>query len=237
MHANRARHPWKSLAIASFVFVLAFGAFVSIAPPASAATIYKYGPTAPGEIWFSGDTYVLIGHVTVPFGRSLTIQPGAIVKMDPLRALYVEGRLSADGLPGNLILVQANNTLSLFPYIGIQFNATSGGSVSWSSFERPWSAVIATDSNPAIHNNTVRNADRGFHLMRSGSVVADNSVNRGNWGIWADQSDALIVRNAINGTFHGEEIPPCMTQIFHHSKKGRMRPFAPFKIPTKRHIS
>ena len=200
MQSPSVPRPWKAFAIASFAILVAFGTLVSLAPAASAATIYKAGPTAPGEVWFAGNTYILYGHVTVPVGRGLTIQPGVIVKVDPLRVLYVEGRLTADGNPGNPITFAANNTLSLFPWIGIQFNLTGGGSVSWSVIDRPWAGVIAFDTSPSLHNNTVRNADTGFHLAGSDSVLADNTVNGARVGVHLERSDAQVLRNTINGT-------------------------------------
>jgi len=203
MLARVRLNPWRSLLLATAILATTFALGEAAAPPAAAVgPTYVSGPIGADTTWTPADSpYIVYGHATVEAGVILTILPGTIVKLDPLVAIFVEGTLLADATMANPILFQPNQTLNLIPWIGIQFNATSTGSVSWSSFERPWRAVVALDASPAIHNNTVRGADRGFHLSGSSSLVADNVVNRaGSVGIYLEGSDAQVRRNWVNGT-------------------------------------
>ncbi len=202
MFATGPPKPWRSFLIAFAVLATSVVLVQAGAPHVAAAgPTYKSGWIVSDEQWSPADSpYVLTGHVTVKSTATLTILAGTTVKFDPLVALYVEGSLVADGQSLIPLLFQPNQTISLLPWIGIQFNATGDGSVSWSSFERPFRAVVATGSSPAINNNTVRGADRGFSLTRSASTVADNVVNRGTVGIYLEDSNAQILRNQVNGT-------------------------------------
>lgn len=62
------------------------------------ARLYKYTErTLPDETWTSGNTYWLQGDVTVPAGKTLTIEQGAVVKIGFFKKLYVRGRLDVQG--------------------------------------------------------------------------------------------------------------------------------------------
>ncbi len=51
----------------------------------------------PDETWSSGNIYWLQGDVTVPAGKTLTIEQGAVVKIGFFKKLYVRGRLDVQG--------------------------------------------------------------------------------------------------------------------------------------------
>src|SRR3990172_2242705 len=192
MQSPSVPRPWKAFAIASFAILVAFGTLVSLAPAASAATIYKAGPTAPGEVWFAGNTYILYGHVTVPVGRGLTIQPGVIVKVDPLRVLYVEGRLTADGNPGNPITgfslagsdsVLADNTVN-GARVGVHLERSDAQVLrNTINGTREVGIDVSITGTPAIVGNAVTNITnpfaRGIYVTAAvgGAMVPDISYN------------------------------------------------------------
>src|SRR2546428_819147 len=132
---------------------------------------------------------------------------GTTVKFDPGVPLFVEGRLPADGPSAKAITFPANNTASPFPWGGIQFNASSFGSVSWSTFDRVDRAVPATDSSPGVTSNTILQAGVGFAFVRSSSWVSSNTIRRAtNVGVYATASNVQIAYNSINGTAVGIQI-------------------------------
>src|SRR5438876_1110518 len=153
-----------------------------------------------GAIW-------VIYPVTIRPSRSLTIMPGTTVRFDPGVHLFVEGRLTADGTLANAITFTANNTGSPSPWGGIQFNMSSSGSVSWSTFDRVDRAVTATDSSPNIISNTILQAGVGFAFVRSSSFVSSNTILRAtNVGVYANASNVQITNNAINATGIGIQV-------------------------------
>src|SRR6266540_743295 len=190
----------KSLVVTLGVLSTAFFGLVLIAPYAAAQDMYVSGPITKDTTWSARDTYFVIGDVTVMPGVTLTIEPGTSVYVDPGRALFVEGILTADGLQSSMIRFHPNASIFPITWTGIQFNASSSGSVTWSSFFRPDRAVTAIDSSPAISNNVVDSAGWGFALVRSSTYLADNVVNRSGVGIYVAESDAQVVRNQVNGS-------------------------------------
>jgi len=141
------------------------------------------------------------GNVTIMPLATLTIQPGVTVKADPMVRLYVRdrGALFANGAPGNLITFAPNKTaLNTAPWGGIQFNASSSGSVSWASFSRVERAIHAIQSSPPIDHNVIDTAFYGIQLEASSSFVSGNRINYTNVGIQASTSgDVTLTGNTL----------------------------------------
>src|SRR5207249_5084507 len=185
----------------------ATAAFLWTAPTATATT-YVRGLITTDTTWGISDTiYVATYHVTVRAPATLTILPGTTVKFDPGVHLFIEGSLVADGTATSAIIFTANNTGSPITWGGIQFNASSSGSISWSTFDRVDRAVTATASSLSLSSNTILQAGAGFVLVRSTAFVTSNVIKRASsLGIYANASDAQIAGNAINGTGLGIQV-------------------------------
>ncbi len=191
----------RSIALVLLLLAAAWGALLLVAPSV-AATTYVRGLITTDTVWGDNDTtYVVMRDVTVRAPATLTIRPGTTVKFDPLTHLFVEGSLVADGTSGKLITFGANNTASASPWTGVQFNASSSGSVSWSTFDRADRAVTALSSSPSLHDNTIIQAGIGFALVSSSSDVTHNTIRRTTaFGIYLNASSGTVDGNAINGT-------------------------------------
>jgi hypothetical protein len=174
----------------------------------AAGTVYVGGDPCGGgstATWTTGDIWIMNRTTVVVPTCSLTIDPGAVVRADPNVHLYVDGKLWANGTQAQPIQFE-NNVTAVTPWAGIQFNASSQGSVSWSNFTRVVLAINVTRSSPAIDNNTILQASAGVYLDRSSSLVADNVVDGGKvgaFGIILTTSNATLARNRINGTNFG----------------------------------
>jgi len=188
----------RSLAIASLLLLVAFAGLVSVAPPVAAATFYVAGPISGNTLWSAGNTYVMYRNVTVVPGVTLTIQGGATVRADPFVRLYVRGTLTAAGTPFQPVSFINNGSAVSVPWRGIQFNASSAGSVSRSSFTRVEQAVHAISSSPSISDNTIDQAFVGVRLEGSSSVVSGNRINFTNTGIQVGPGgDPILSSNTI----------------------------------------
>src|SRR2546426_4998656 len=200
--------PWRSrpqsVVIVFGMILLSFAAIFIASPPA-AATTYVSGFITVDTTWGIGETvYIVWNHVTVSRGVPLTILPGVTVRFDPGMALFVEGRLNANGASNTPIRFVANQTAIPFPWYGVQFNASSTGSITWSTFDRPDRAVTAIDSSPMLNSNTVLTANVGFALTRSSAMVSSNVVQRASvYGVHLNASSAQVIGNKINSTFVG----------------------------------
>src|SRR2546427_8964470 len=179
MHAPPPRFSVRSVAVV-FVLLGSVGAVLVVRAPTGSDTVYFRGIISVPTTWGGGaeTNYVATGPVTIRPSGSLTVMPGTTVKFDSGVHLFVEGRLTADGTSAKAITFTANNTASPFPWGGIQFNASSFGSVSWSTFDRVDRAVTATDSSPGLTSNTILQAGVGFAFVRSSSCVSSNALMR-----------------------------------------------------------
>src|SRR5881296_3324319 len=208
MRAHPSRSSMRSVAVV-LVLLGSVAAILLVTAPTASATVYFRGIISVPTTWGGGaeTNYVATGPVTIRPSGSLTIMPGTTVKFDPGVHLFVDGRLTADGTSAKAITFTANNTASPFPWGGIQFNASSFGSVSWSTFDRVDRAVTATDSSPGLTSNTILQAGVGFAFVRSSSWVSSNTILRAtNVGVYANTSDVQIAYNSINGTAVGIQI-------------------------------
>src|SRR2546428_920428 len=206
MHAHPPRFSMRSVAVV-LVLLGSVGAVLLVTAPTASSTVYLRGIISVPTTWGGGaeTNYVATGPVTIRPSGSLTVMPGTTVKFDSGVHLFVEGRLTADGTSAKAITFTANNTA--FPWGGIQFNASSSGSVSRSIFDRVDRAVTATDSSPGVTSNTILQAGVGFGFVRSSSFVSSNTILRAtNVGVYANSSNVQISGNSINGTPIGIQI-------------------------------
>src|SRR5256712_12997997 len=207
MRTPPSRFSMRSLAVA-FMLLGSIGVVLLVGAPTVSATTYVRGVYTTDVTWGVADTvYIATGAVTIRAPWTLTIMPGTTVKFDPGVHLFVDGQLKADGTPAKPIAFAPNNTGSVFPWGGIQFNASSSGSVSWSTFDRVDRAISATDSSPDIISNKVIQAGAGFVFLRSSSYISSNTIVRAtNVGVYANASSVQISGNAINNTAVGIQI-------------------------------
>jgi len=207
MHIHRLPRPWRSLGLALAIVLSSFATLLIVAPTAAAVT-YVSGTITTDTVWGlpADDTYVLTADVTVDVGVTLTILPGTRVLFDPLVTLFVEGALYADGDSITPIWFVANDTGNLFPPRAVEFRPNALGSVTYSTFNRFFSAVIADRSAPSIQYNTVDAAFIGFDLEQSSSFVWGNTIQRASVGILVNASDAYVGGNTVNGTDIGIEV-------------------------------
>src|SRR2546426_874609 len=206
MCPHPSRFSMRSVAVA-LALLGSIGAVLLVSAPTVSATTYVRGVYTADVTWGVADTlYIATGAVTIRAPWTLTIMPGTTVRFDPGVHLFVDGQLKADGTLAKPITFAAN-TSSLTPWGGIQFNASSSGSVSWSTFDRVDRAISATDSSPDIISNKVIQAGAGFVFLRSSSYISSNTIVRAtNVGVYANASSVQISGNAINNTAVGIQI-------------------------------
>src|SRR2546422_420262 len=200
MRTHPPRFSMRSVAVA-LALLGSIGAVLLVSAPTVSATTYVRGVYTADVTWGVADTlYIATGAVTIRAPWTVPMMPGTTVRFDPGVPLFVDGQLKADGTPAKPITFAAN-TSSLTPWGGIQFNASSSGSVSWSTFDRVDRAISATDSSPDIISNKIIQAGAGFVFLRSSSYVSSNTILRAtNVGVDAKASSIQISNNAINNT-------------------------------------
>ncbi len=191
---------WRSLATVSLLLAALFTALLAVTPPAAAATFRVSGHLATNTVWATGNTYVMVGNVTVNPGVTLTIEPKVNILAVTGASLYVDGSLQANGNASAPILFGANGTSPRWG--GIEFNATGSGSLTFAELDRADAAVVAVSCSPIVANNVVTRAGTGFRFVNSVSVdLSYNTVDRATGaGIDLIASSGTLVGNSVNNT-------------------------------------
>lgn len=170
----------------------------------AAATDVDPGPVS-GTWSASGSPYIVLGHITVPDGETLTIDAGVEVRFDGPYALDVQGRLVSDGAPSDTILFTVNAGRQAWGHIEIGQDADAGSLLSYCRIEH---------SNSTVHDSVYSRHGGGLYMKGSHgarveySTIAD-CVGAYGGGIYADGSvtvESCIVRScaAVNvGPFQG----------------------------------
>ena len=192
----------RSRLVAAFLISAVFAGFFGsssvglAAPPLPTCNVS--GNIVVDTTWDATCIHVLVGNVTVNPGVTLTIKPGVSVMADSFRHLYVRGTLTANGLSNSLITFAHTNAVSLVPWGGIQFNATSAGSITWASISRAERAIYAVQSSPTITDNVIDTAYAGIVLEASSSSALRNRINYTNIAIQASAAgDVTFADNII----------------------------------------
>ncbi|MBS0198023.1 MAG: right-handed parallel beta-helix repeat-containing protein [Planctomycetes bacterium] len=133
------------------------------------------GNTSAGEVWAAGSVHLITGDVTVPVGRTLTIEPGAIVKLaaqtsGSRRVLLVNGSLVASGTAAAPIVFTSSRDDLYGGDSNSDGTATSGQPGDWGTLRYAASSVI----NYALSNSVFRfgggNSSEGHEVRVTGSA-------------------------------------------------------------------
>src|SRR5205809_717373 len=174
---------------ALLAWALLVAVFVSLPTARAAGPILpcdKTGHITIDERWdLSCPAWHMVGNVTVDPGVTLRIDPRVTVTADSWIHLYIRGRLTADGAAGQLITFKPTTSASTVPWGGVQFNASSTGSVTFASLTYAERAIYATQSSPTISDNVIDSAFFGILLEASSSSALRNRINYTNIAIQA----------------------------------------------------
>lgn len=166
----------------------------------------RTGQASDGTVWPGGDVQRLTADVRVPQGATLTIQPGAIIQVNPFAGidLAVEGKLDArgtaaapilftsvrddtgfDGILGTADDLDTNNdgltSGSNGDWNSIQFSATSTGNVLDQVEVRFGGAgssasVVTLTSGLSLTNSVIRNSSTAGLRIANSSPTLTNNV-------------------------------------------------------------
>jgi hypothetical protein len=76
----------------------------------------------------AGSPYVVLADIEIPYGQTLTIQPGVEVKFTGQFKLIAHGTLTAVGTPADSILMTHHLPYPNYTWRGIYFESTQGTS-------------------------------------------------------------------------------------------------------------
>src|SRR5438552_97490 len=186
---------------ALLVWALLVAVFASLPTASAAGPILpcdKTGHLTIDERWdLSCPAWHMVGNVTVDPGVTLRIDPRVTVTADSWIHLYIRGKLTADGAAGQLITFKPTTSASTIPWGGVQFNASSTGSLTFASLTYAERAIYATQSSPTISDNVIDTAFFGILLEASSSSALRNRINYTNIAIQASTLGNVVLSSNI----------------------------------------
>ncbi len=166
---------WKTMIWAAMIFFLTTGSALAIPVP----------PGAVSGTWTTGNTYEIMGEISVPAGQTLNIEPGVQVIFQGHYKFIVNGLLQAIGAETDSILFTAADTA--LGWDGIHF-------VSLASTSQLEYCILeygrATGSWP-MHNGGAIYIYYSNPLITRCTIARNTALNWGG-GVWCDHSSPTI---------------------------------------------
>ncbi len=180
--------------------------FVTFAPESARADPTQVAGLAfdgGGGPWTkSGSPYIVIGSVSIPLGKTLTIEPGVEVKFDEDNRIFVGGVLIAKGRESDRIIFTSN---SADPQPGdwsrIFVNATGVAEINYCDISYSEYGIFLSDSsnNEIIGNNISHNSILGIGIYGDGAYsnhVSENRIFNNDKGIHVYNPSTPITRSS-----------------------------------------
>ncbi|WP_428995706.1 right-handed parallel beta-helix repeat-containing protein [Lamprobacter modestohalophilus] len=163
--------------------------------------------------------YQIEGHVTVPSGSTLTIQPGTEIQLSNQSTLIVNGELYAVGAQNDPISFNWDKTTAGLVdghWPGIEFNGESGSELRFSRIEGADRCVVVKKESPVIASNVITSCTTfGVHVSGGTRPRIEHNLIAENAGVGiavdagvrVDITDNTVDLNAQGGLlFVGENV-------------------------------
>ncbi|MCC6189355.1 MAG: right-handed parallel beta-helix repeat-containing protein [Anaerolineales bacterium] len=147
------------------------GSLGVMAAPAAAADIVVGGSISSDTTWTAGNVYVVLSHVQVQSGVTLTIEAGVIVKFDMRRYLDVFGTLVLEGSPDNEVIFTSLRDDSVGGDTNGDLNSTEPA-------PGDWEAIYLENGLSTFHDAVVRYSARGLSVYNvTGTTLSPEIAN------------------------------------------------------------
>ncbi len=176
------------LVCSSLIFFINFDENTNVAAEVSGNVSGTWGP----------QTYYVVGDITVPALSQLRILPGASVRFNGPYAFYVEGELISEGTVSSFVNFISNQTVPAEgDWKGIQFNASSTGSIVNSEIKHATTALNITGSSPNLALIEFTQCKHHVNVTTSKVIINSSGVDVNNVTI-KDATGSLDVRFSVN---------------------------------------
>jgi parallel beta-helix repeat protein len=144
--------------------------------------------------------FIVTAAISVPAGRTLTIEPGVVIKFNSGLSFTIDGTLEAVGTVTDSIQFTSNKTApNSGDWAGIIFTSTGSGSIKYAVIEFAMEGVKTSNSSPTISKSDIRHNDNGIESSDSSSpLVESNSFHDNvNTAIRSFDSSPTISKNTF----------------------------------------
>ena len=152
-------------------------------PGGTAAVNQLLGSLTASATTLTAATYDVLGVLTVPTGKTLTVPAGATLRFHGVNArLIVDGTLSVSGTSGTLAVLTSGKAVpARGDWAGVLVRAGTGSVVEYARIEYAVTGVNVTGVNATVRNNTIRYfSTNGVYVSgagAAGTLVKDNLID------------------------------------------------------------
>jgi len=165
-------------------------------------------------IWTKGNTYRVIGNITVPYNQTLTIEAGSEIKFDGYYSLIVNGTLLANGSENNYVKFTSNKTSTTDKdWNQILINSSITSKMNYCIIEYGkmhndnGEALLDVRGSLDLSNCIIRYSDEtGIGIKGSGKVdISNNKIYNCLHGIAANATGTVTINNneIYNNVYYG----------------------------------
>jgi len=189
---------------------------VILARGASAGPTAGSGTLTGNTTWTQpGSPYLVAGHVSVPIGVTLTVDPGVQVRFDTTppasHSIVVQGSIVSVGRPDLKVTYTSDDP---FPdrndWVSILLDGSAGSVIEWSEFSWGSTTIDIRQCSPRIANNTILESGlRAIQILGPNArPVIENNVLKTQLfnqrtGILLQDADPIIRNNNLTDNYFG----------------------------------
>ncbi len=137
------------------------------------------GEIAANATWKSGENYLVEGNLTIPEGKTLTIEPGAKVKLYDGAGIYAYGTLRAEGSTINPIIFEKNSENRWY---GIIINKQNNSIIKHCKISGAQFGVayigLEDKIYPSLSNSEIRDCTEGIRLYGNIQYKMDHPIKQ-----------------------------------------------------------
>jgi Carboxypeptidase regulatory-like domain/CARDB len=161
-------------------------------------TVFDSTPGTP--TWTNSSVQIVTGNVTVPAGKTLTIEEGTIIKFESGTNLIVDGTLVAQGGSGS-------QTIYFTSYDDESVGGDTGGTKSPALFDWGQIQFASTSTNSVLNGVEVsygsQNVAAEVEVDGSSPSITNSTIsNSGYFGVRLSDSDATLTGDTFQGDGH-----------------------------------
>jgi len=165
------------------------------------STAFSHANTGQNVVVTSGN-YTISSSLTVPSGKSLTINPGVTMQFTNGAQLIVNGTLTANGSSGSHIVFNFSSPNSSTQN-GIVFNSGSSGTIHYCQISNAYRGIYENSSTVNITNSSISSCTFGIILSSSSPNITYSNISSCTYGIYLSISNANIAYTKISSCGYG----------------------------------
>ncbi len=144
-----------------------------------------FGSIGTDTTWdLAGSPYLVMDHITVEEGVSLTIEAGVVVKFNGLYRMLVNGNITAVGNETDMILITSNQAVpSIQQWNRIEVSSSGHAEMSYCNISCATTGLSLGSSNNNVTDNNFWYNYWGLELDSSfNNNISENNVSNNNYG-------------------------------------------------------